>query len=62
VARVLSVFLALSGLIFPSIGTALITEIIDRTGDGGGNFLDTPVGIALDGPGSGSGPNTGELT
>ena len=29
-----------------------ITEIIDATGDGGGNTLDTPLGVAVDGSGN----------
>jgi hypothetical protein len=36
----------------PSIAAAQITEIIDSTGDGAGNTLHEPYGIAVDGAGN----------
>ncbi len=44
--------LAFAGVLVPSIGTAQITKIIDATGDGAGNTLDDPRGIAVDGLGN----------
>ena len=35
-------------ILAPSIGTAQITELIDSTGDGAGNTLNTPVRVAMD--------------
>ncbi len=39
-------------VLVPSIGAAQITEIIDATGDGAGNPLDAPAGVAVDGSGN----------
>ena len=39
-------------ILVPSIGTAQVTEIIDSTGDGMGNGLDSPTDIAVDGSGN----------
>ncbi|MBL1215817.1 MAG: hypothetical protein HND52_20790 [Ignavibacteriae bacterium] len=36
----------------PSIGTAQVTQIIDKFGDGAGNRLNDPLGLALDGSGN----------
>ncbi len=39
-------------LVAPTLGAQTITEIIDATGDGGGNTLGSPFGIAVDGSGN----------
>jgi hypothetical protein len=46
------VLIPLVASIAPSLGHAQITQIIDSTGDGGGNTLAGPFGIAVDASGN----------
>jgi len=42
--------LALTALLFTSVGTCQIAEIIASVGDGAGNYFKTPNGVAVGGP------------
>ncbi len=48
----LTLRLALVFCLVPAICNAQITELIDATGDGAGNPLSLPAGIAVDGSGA----------